>query len=126
MSDNKDLDRMLDENQTKFKAGAWKNYTDEELRWWIKLLRKRADNRSDEEKRNKDLKDANNYALMLSESVKYDETKTGVTPEDIKGHIFGLEPYRIFRDENKKVITIVFIKDGLFKEFILNEQGGQT
>lgn len=110
---------MLDENQSKFKEGAWKNYTDEELRWWIKLLRKRAGNRKDEAKRDKDLKDANNYALMLSESVKYDPTKVGEEPKDIKGNIFGLEPYRIFRNEHKEVISIVFIKDGLFKQFDL-------
>jgi len=118
---SKDLDNMLNEHQSKFKVKSWKNYTDEELRWWIKLLRKRAEHRSDEEKRDKDLKDASNYALMLSESIKYDPTKTGESPDDITGHIFGLEPYRIFRDKDKEVITIVFIKDGLFKEFVLKD-----
>jgi hypothetical protein len=62
---------MLGEHQSKFKVKSWKNYSDEELEWWIKLLRKRAEHRSDEEKRNKDLKDASNYALMLNESMKY-------------------------------------------------------
>lgn len=114
----KELDKMLDENQSKFKTGAWKNYTDEELRWWIKLLRKRAEHRTDEDKKYKDLKDANNYELMLSESIKYDKTN-GETPNDISGHIYGLEPYRIFRDQHGNVITIVFIKDGLFREFVL-------
>ncbi len=60
------LKDMLEENQPNYKKEAWKNYTDEELRWWIKLLRKRAGHRSDPEKRTKDLKDASNYELMLS------------------------------------------------------------
>ena len=114
---------MLGEHQSKFKVKSWKNYTDEELRWWIKLLRKRAEHRTDPEKKAKDIKDASNYGLMLSESLKYDTTKTGENPDDITGHIFGLEPYRIFRDADKNVINIVFIKDGLFKEFKLQKQG---
>lgn len=118
---SKDLDRMLAENQSKFKENTWKNYTDEELRWWIKLLRKRAGNRKDEVKRDKDLKDSNNYSLMLSESIKYDSTKTGIFPEDIHGNIFGWEVYRVFRDEEKNIICIVLIKDGLFREFKVNE-----
>lgn len=44
---------------------AWKQYTDEELRWWVHLLTKRAGMRVPGEKKTKDLVDAVNYQAML-------------------------------------------------------------
>lgn len=48
-----------------YKADAWKAYSDEELRWWVHLLRKRAEMRTDGPKKDKDLYDADNYEAML-------------------------------------------------------------
>jgi len=128
---SKDLDNMLSEHQSKFKVKSWKNYTDEELRWWIKLLRKRAEHRSDEDKRTKDLKDASNYELMLNESVKYnitDELFTIDNKIDDKGHayqtvkLFDWDIYRVFRDEDKNILKIILSKNNVFKEFILRHE----
>lgn len=57
-----------------YKDQAWKQYTIEELEWWVKLLTKRASHRTDETKRNKDLYDADNYQAMLNEARKHEET----------------------------------------------------
>jgi hypothetical protein len=46
---------------------AYKQYTDEELQWWVKLLRKRAGMRVPGPKRDKDNYDADNYEKMLKE-----------------------------------------------------------
>lgn len=48
-------------------GNAWKEYTTEELAWWVKLLTKRAGMRTDEAKREKDLYDASNYQHMLDQ-----------------------------------------------------------
>lgn len=48
-----------------YKPASWRQYTVEELRWWVRLLRKRAGHRTDEAKRQKDLYDADNYESML-------------------------------------------------------------
>lgn len=47
-------------------AGSMDEYTNEELRWWDRLLTKRAGMRTDEAKRDKDLYDAKNYRKALS------------------------------------------------------------
>jgi phenylalanine-4-hydroxylase len=49
----------------KYAAHAWNDYTEEELAWWVRLLTKRAQMRTDEAKREKDLTDAANYQSML-------------------------------------------------------------
>ena len=35
----------------------------------------------------------------------------------ISVQIFGWDIYRIFRDEDKNIIAIVLMKDGVFREF---------
>ena len=49
----------------KYKEGTWRNYSYEELAQWINLLTKRAAHRTQFEKSQKDLDDANNYLEML-------------------------------------------------------------
>ena len=127
---SKELDEMLGEHQSKFKVKSWKNYTDEELRWWITLLRKRAEHRSDKDKRDKDLKDASNYTLMLNESLKYNTTdelftidikidKSGKSYQTVK--LFDWDIYRVFRDVDRKILKIILSKDNIFKEFVLKD-----
>lgn len=58
---------MLNQHQYKYNANAWKEYTEEELEWWVKLFTKRAEHRKDPVKKEKDLRDARNYQMMLSE-----------------------------------------------------------
>lgn len=48
-----------------YRPEAWLEYTEEELSWWVLLLRKRAGMRTDPVKRDKDNYDANNYETML-------------------------------------------------------------
>ena len=55
----------LAKHQKDYKPEAWKQYTIEELQWWVQLLIKRASHRTNEEKRQKDLYDAGNYMEML-------------------------------------------------------------
>lgn len=50
-----------------YKKDAWKNYSKEELEWWVKLLTKRATHRDDDAKREKDAFDASVYQKMLDE-----------------------------------------------------------
>lgn len=54
-------------HQNDYKTSAWKEYTKEELEWWVRLLTKRASHRTDEDKKRKDLYDASNYQSMLDE-----------------------------------------------------------
>ena len=61
-----EMPASLAEHQPKYHAEAWREYTIEELGWWVKLFTKRAGHRSDPEKKAKDLHDAANYADMLA------------------------------------------------------------
>jgi hypothetical protein len=117
---SKELDKMLGEHQSKFKVKSWKNYTDEELKWWIKLLRKRAEHRVDEEKKYKDLKDASNYELMLSESEKYalkdSEQYRSVDLTDDKLAI--LKNYAVFiKVKNENYLEILLGRDNVQEIF---------
>ena len=55
----------LKKHQKDYREGAWNEYTDEELRWWVHLLTMRAGHRSNPEKRDRDLYDASNYQSIL-------------------------------------------------------------
>jgi len=59
----------------KYKEGAWRNYSYEELAQWINLLTKRASHRTQFEKAQKDLDDANNYLEMLKAMFAKDAEK---------------------------------------------------
>ena len=49
----------------KYQDGTWRLYSYEELAQWVNLLTKRAAHRTEFEKSQKDLDDANNYMEML-------------------------------------------------------------
>jgi hypothetical protein len=63
----------LKKHQKDYKSGAWKSYSIFELGMFVHLLTKRSTHRSNEEKREKDLYDAQNYLSMMQE--KLDELK---------------------------------------------------
>lgn len=48
-----------------YQPAAWRDYTQEELEWWVRLLNKRAGMRTDPQKAEKDRYDAANYQEML-------------------------------------------------------------
>lgn len=56
---------QIKEHASKYKDGAWRNYSYEELAQWVQLLTKRAAHRMEFEKADKDLHDASNYLAML-------------------------------------------------------------
>jgi hypothetical protein len=60
-------------HQPDYKQQAWEMYSLYELGWWVHLLVKRAEHRSNEEKRMKDLYDAQNYLSMMQ--AKLNEVK---------------------------------------------------
>ncbi len=62
----------LQKHEADYKPAAWREYTAEELTWWVRLLCKRAGHRQPGEKRHKDLYDAGNYLSMLREHAKVD------------------------------------------------------
>jgi len=57
--------KELEKHKKDYKKDAWEDYSEIELLWWISLLKKRADMRTNPEKKVKDLYDASNYQLML-------------------------------------------------------------
>jgi len=56
-------------HEDKYVAGAWTQYTLEELGQWVSLFSKRAGHRSVKEKAEKDLADAQNYLNMAQEQL---------------------------------------------------------
>ena len=58
------IPKEIKEHQGKYVEGAWATYTEEEFKWWVRLLTQRALHRSNPEERVKDLIDARNYLLM--------------------------------------------------------------
>lgn len=55
----------LEPHEADYKPLSMEEYSNEELRQWVHLLRKRAGHRTNEEKRAKDLYDADNYERVL-------------------------------------------------------------
>ena len=66
----------IEKHEKDYKAGSYKQYTEEELIWWQHLLRKRATHRANIVKKEKDLYDAGNYQLMLEEQYPTARGKT--------------------------------------------------
>ena len=58
---------QIKEHSHKYKDGAWRLYSFEELVNWVQLLSKRATHRTELEKIQKDLTDAENYLAMINE-----------------------------------------------------------
>ena len=55
----------LKEHEKDYRKDAWKNYSEGEYLTWVRLLIKRSGQRSNMEKKVKDLKDARNYLSRL-------------------------------------------------------------
>ena len=62
----------IDEHNKDYKSEIWKEYTGEELMWWVHLYTKRATHRNNKylDKIEKDIYDAGNYLWMLGEKLK--------------------------------------------------------
>lgn len=67
----------LKAHEADYKPAAWKEYTAEELAWWVRLLCKRAGHRDNAEKRSKDLYDAGNYLEMFRQVAAEDADAVG-------------------------------------------------
>lgn len=65
MTDINELQDRLSPHNSDYLPGSMFVYTEEELRWWVHLLTKRAAYRANVEKRQKDLYDAANYRKIL-------------------------------------------------------------
>lgn len=62
---NAQMPESLVAHQSKYREGAWDEYSIDELGQWVHLLAKRATHRTDPEKRAKDLTDAQNYLDVI-------------------------------------------------------------
>ena len=58
-----------------YRDGSWKEYSLEELAWWVHLLLKRSTHRENKDKQLKDLDDAKNYLAMAEARPDYKETR---------------------------------------------------
>jgi hypothetical protein len=59
----------------KYKEGAWRNYSYEELAQWVSLLTKRASHRSEFKKADDDLDAAYNYMIMIKAKFEEESAK---------------------------------------------------
>jgi hypothetical protein len=64
-----------------YRPDSWTEWTPEELRWWVLLLRKRAEHRVDPAWRDKDLHQASIYEAMLK-AVEKEKTETSVPRQE--------------------------------------------
>ena len=60
----------IKKHEPDYHPDAWMQYSIEELEWWVKLLTKRAEMRTDPVKKAKDLEDAANYEKMRDAQVR--------------------------------------------------------
>ena len=60
----------IEDNNTDYIPEIWKEYTIEELMWWIINLTRRATHRLNREKALEDIENAKNYLWMMSEAIK--------------------------------------------------------
>ena len=62
----------IDEHEEDYIPNIWKEYSAEELMWWVHLYTKRATHRSNKYLDNieKDIYDARNYLWMLEQKLK--------------------------------------------------------
>ena len=66
-------------HQPDYKAQAWEAYSLFELGMWVHLFTKRAAHRTNEQKREKDLQDAQNYLAMMQSKLNEVKDELGVT-----------------------------------------------
>jgi hypothetical protein len=59
----------IKEHQPDYKGHAWKRYTLAELGMWVHLLVERAGHRDNEQKKAKDLRDAQNYLDIMQAHI---------------------------------------------------------
>ena len=59
----------LEKHNADYKLNAWDNYSLDELGHWVHLLAKRSQHRDNDEKRQKDLYDAQNYLDMMQSKL---------------------------------------------------------
>jgi hypothetical protein len=62
----------LDEHMKDYRKDIWKEYTVEELMWWVLNLTRRSTHRKNIAKAKKDLYDAKNYLWMLEHAIEDD------------------------------------------------------
>jgi len=67
------LPKEIQEHQKDYIKDIWKEYTHEELMWWVTLLVRRSTHRTNKDKSLKDIEDARNYLWMLEESIREEE-----------------------------------------------------
>lgn len=60
----------LDKYMKEYKTDMWKEYTIEELMWWVLNLTRRCTHRKNFEKAKKDILDATNYLWMLEKAIE--------------------------------------------------------
>lgn len=65
-----------------YKPQAWQAYNIQELGMWVHLFAKRAEHRTDSEKRRKDLYDARNYLKMIEAHLDKLDAETVQTPAE--------------------------------------------
>jgi hypothetical protein len=69
-----DIPEALKEHAQDYKNKAWMQYSLDELGHWVHLLVKRAEHRSNAEKKKKDIHDARNYWRMMGVYIDAAET----------------------------------------------------
>lgn len=67
--ENKAQPESIEHHQVDYKSDAWKQYTLQELGYWVHLFVKRAEHRDNAEKKVKDLHDAQNYLNMMQSYI---------------------------------------------------------
>ena len=65
----------IKKHANKYKEGAWRNYSYEELAQWVHLLTKRASHRSNFKKADDDLDAAYNYMIMIKAKFEEESAK---------------------------------------------------
>jgi hypothetical protein len=93
------------DNQNRFKAGRWATYTWVELYWWVKLLCKRADNRAEADKAQKDVADAQNYFAMAQAKLAHLTNAAKPSLDDLLDAETGAQHVAAMTAELEKAVT---------------------
>ena len=70
-SDKPQTPESIKERSADYQNRSWEDYTLQELGNWVHLLAKRSQHRSNEDKKRKDLEDAQNYLNMMQAWLDY-------------------------------------------------------
>jgi len=74
----------IEEHSKDYYIGSWADYSLQELGDWVHLLHKRATHRTNLEKKEKDLRDARNYWIMMGAWLDEAEAETRGVPYNVK------------------------------------------